>query len=197
MAGASPNKSEHVRVIPTAKTTSFVSHDKSRESWLSGQESAQSSAWLPQRSTRSPNAAPASESARLSVSSWRTRRQRVAPSASRVAISPCRFVARASSKFPRFAHAMISPTTDMLIRSSTTSISCNHVSALPLRGVAISCGGAPDLCPLTPLALGDNVRDISALRTRNPALAWLALSLGRSLPMMLNNVASGSSSDGV
>ena len=51
---------------------------------------------------------PRIDSRRLSIISWRTSRQRLAPSAARMPISRSRAVARASSRFATFAHAMSS-----------------------------------------------------------------------------------------
>ena len=55
---------------------------------------------------RVPSAPAASASSRLSVSSWRTRRARLAPSAARTVISRCRAVALDSSRFETFAQAI-------------------------------------------------------------------------------------------
>ena len=61
----------------------------------------------PQASS-SPSAPPASESSKLSVSSWRSRRIRDAPSALRIATSLCRAMARESSRFATLAQAISS-----------------------------------------------------------------------------------------
>ncbi len=59
-----------------------------------------------QAESSKPVPPPRSASIMLSVSVWRTRRARPAPSARRIAISFCRPVARASSRLATFAHAM-------------------------------------------------------------------------------------------
>ncbi|HEX7085183.1 MAG TPA: hypothetical protein VF198_02385 [Vicinamibacterales bacterium] len=53
----------------------------------------------------SPATPPASAIARLSASSWRTRRARLAPMAARTAISRSRSTPRASSRFAMLAQA--------------------------------------------------------------------------------------------
>ena len=59
-----------------------------------------------QIATNRPATPPATESTRLSVTSWRTSRVRVAPSASRTAISRRLPKARASSMVAMLTHAM-------------------------------------------------------------------------------------------
>ena len=61
----------------------------------------------PARSS-SPATPPSRPSSTLSVSSWRTSRCQLAPSAVRTAISFCRPVARVSSRLATFAHAISS-----------------------------------------------------------------------------------------
>ena len=63
---------------------------------------------IPQVATRTPSAPPAKASARLSVTSWRMRRRRVAPKAERIATSRCREVARASKRFATLAQPISS-----------------------------------------------------------------------------------------
>ena len=62
---------------------------------------------MPPYAINSPTAAPAIESMRLSVISWRTTRLRPAPMDRRIAISRLRARARASNRFATFEHAMI------------------------------------------------------------------------------------------
>ena len=61
---------------------------------------------MPRVPITSPAAPPASDSTTLSVSSWRTIRARLAPSADRMAISRWRTLARTSSRLATFAHAI-------------------------------------------------------------------------------------------
>ena len=57
------------------------------------------------RPTMSPPIDPSTASRRLSVISWRTSRERLAPTAIRVSISCCLLSPRASTMLPRFAQA--------------------------------------------------------------------------------------------
>ena len=66
------------------------------------------SALLPQKAKSTPTAPPNAASNTLSVSSCRTRRQRPAPTASRVVISALRKADRASNRFATLAHAISS-----------------------------------------------------------------------------------------
>ena len=75
-----------------------------RDNWSPGITLTRSSP--SQTDSINPVTPPTSASIRLSVSNWRTRRPRPAPSASRIAISFCRPVERASSRFATLAHAM-------------------------------------------------------------------------------------------
>jgi ATP/maltotriose-dependent transcriptional regulator MalT len=59
-----------------------------------------------QKAKNEANAPPSRASNKLSMSNCRTRRQRLAPTASLTAISLRRCVARASSRFAMFAHAI-------------------------------------------------------------------------------------------
>ena len=63
---------------------------------------------MPAHPTASPTSPPASDSTTLSVSSCRMIRPREPPIAARIAISRRRPVARTSSRFATFAHAMSS-----------------------------------------------------------------------------------------
>ena len=91
---------------------------------------------LHRRRRRAPRrtAPPASESTRFSVSHCATRRPRPAPSARRIAVSRRRDVARASSRFDTFAHAISStrPTAPTSTSSagfvSPTTASCTPAS---------------------------------------------------------------------
>src|SRR5215831_837276 len=70
----------------------------------------------------SPSAAPSRAITRLSVSSWRTRRARDAPSASLAAISRWRARLRDSSKLARFAQAITNTSATMVSAGATMSI---------------------------------------------------------------------------
>ena len=73
---------------------------------------------LPQCATATPAAAPMAASSRLSISSWRARRPRDAPSASRTP-SWLRAVARASSRLAMLAQAISSTNPATAIRTSS------------------------------------------------------------------------------
>ncbi len=78
-------------------------------------------------------------SSRLSISIWRTSRQRLAPSDARTAISRSRVVARASSMFATLAHAMRSsrPTAAAnvytVVRNPPTTLSIRLTTATVKR----------------------------------------------------------------
>ena len=65
----------------------------------------------------------------LSVSNCRTMRPRPAPSAARTAISRCRAVARASSRFATFAHAISSTSVTAPIIVNTMRRTSSGMSA--------------------------------------------------------------------
>ena len=68
-----------------------------------------------------PMSAPASATSRLSAMSWRMRRRREAPIASRTAISRSRALARASIRLARLPQAM-SSTSPAIVRSSVSGV---------------------------------------------------------------------------
>ena len=111
-AGASPNTIA-VSVV-TAATNATT-----RQSITVARPVLPGSSCLPQYPTRIPNAPPSEESSRLSVSSCRTSRARVAPSDRRTEISFCRPVARESSRLATFAHTMSSTSTTTIVRIVT------------------------------------------------------------------------------
>ena len=83
-----------------------------------------------------PAAPPSRPSSRLSVSSWRTSRCQLAPSAVRTAISFCRPVARVSSRLATLAHAISSTsvtdpsTTSTASRTSPTTDSTSGTTSM-------------------------------------------------------------------
>jgi len=80
-------------------------------------EMTASNARLAHTAKTNPDAAPTSATKRLSVKSWRTMRPRLAPIASRIPISCCRAVPRASSRFAMFAQQMSRITATIVIRT--------------------------------------------------------------------------------
>ncbi len=87
----------------------------------------------PQYASSRPSTPPASASSRLSVSSWRTSRSRLAPSAVRTAISFERAAARASNRLATLAQAMSS--TNPTAPSSTSSAGRTSPTARWASGV--------------------------------------------------------------
>ena len=65
-----------------------------------------SSRSTPHIARTTPSAPPSTASSTLSTTSWRTSRQRRAPSAARITISRCRAAARASSRLAKFVQAI-------------------------------------------------------------------------------------------
>ena len=88
------------------------------------------SSLLPQRAITMPNAVPITDNTILSVRTCRTRRQRLAPCANRVASSRCRAVDRASNRFAMLSHAMTSTIPAMTIMSTMASPYSCRVSEL-------------------------------------------------------------------
>ena len=88
-----------------------------------------------QNAARMPALPPIVESATLSVSSWRTRRPRLAPIAVRTAISFCREIARESSRFAMLAQAINSThaTAPSSISSAVCSCALTNVSKNEMR----------------------------------------------------------------
>ena len=91
-----------------------------------------------------PSAPPTNARITLSVSICRTVRQRLAPSAVRIAISFCRAAARASSRFAIFAHAISN--TNPTANSSTTNGRRTSPSIASFRGI-VSTYQPPSFCP--------------------------------------------------
>src|SRR5207247_2614874 len=79
-----------------------------------------SSTSLPQHANPHPSTPPQRESKRLSVSIWRNRRQRVAPSALRTAISFWRAAARERSSVATFAQAIKSTKATAAVRTRSS-----------------------------------------------------------------------------
>ena len=97
----------------------------------------------PQYANSRPSAPPPSPRRTLSVSSWRTMRPRLAPSAARIASSFCRLTPRDSSRFATLAQAMSSTQATAPMRSASerrtppTTCSCSGTTPkvrLPLGG---------------------------------------------------------------
>ena len=105
-AGTSP-KSSVVNIATSrlkASTGMFSRMTASRGIVPSGMSAAM--AFVPPYANRQPSAAPPAASSTLSTSSWRMTRHRLAPRATRIAISRSRAVARVSSMLATLLHAM-------------------------------------------------------------------------------------------
>ena len=120
-----------------------------------------SSARIPAVPRSRPSAPPTNDSMRLSVSSCRMMRPRPAPMAARTAISRLRVVARASSRFATFAHAMSS--TKLTAPSSSQSVGRTFATSASRSGSALKNVSRPS-------ALG-NLRVYSAAETFSRACA--------------------------
>ena len=98
-AGAMPKTRP---VVPVMPNTNASTRQSNGSCWpaLPG-----NSCW-PHRPTSTPSAPPIAASRRLSVSSWRTSRPRVAPSDNLIEISRCRVAARDSSRLATLAHTI-------------------------------------------------------------------------------------------
>ena len=92
-------------VNPKVKMSTYLSMPISPVRGMSAGIAATSKS-MPHIASNSPAAPPRVESSRLSVSNWRTTRQRLAPRAVRMAISLRRTVARASIRFATLAQAI-------------------------------------------------------------------------------------------
>ena len=90
---------------------------------------------------RTPSAPPASATSTLSVTSWRSRRPRLEPSAVRTAISRLRRSVRESARFATLADAMIS--TSSVTPTSTASAE---------RAPSTSCSPRSAASPVMPSA---------------------------------------------
>ena len=161
IAGTSPKTTPVRRETATVKTTTFASSpiSSARGSWPPASCTRRRT---PTCATPTPNAPPIVASTKLSVNSWRTMRPRAAPSATRIASSRSRAVARASNRLARFTDAMSStnPTapssTSKLARTfptidccsgaadaAATSLFSGYCSASP-RAMALSSASACD-----------------------------------------------------
>ena len=120
-AGIKPNK------IPVPTATIAVTIKTTRSTFTSASRGTVRapiclSSCRPQTERMIPAAAPAIASNTLSVSIWRSNRQRPAPRATRIASSRSRALALASSMVARFAHAI-----------SSTKITAPSKIARPVR----------------------------------------------------------------
>src|SRR5262249_38442941 len=139
-AGASPKRNAVAIVTPAVNPSTRQSSGRSRNTVFVRVESAWTSRGLLQRATARPAIAPKAASTTLSVSSWRARRQRDAPSASRTLISCRRAVARAGSRLAMFPHAS-SSTSATTTRSVRTGRSYRRGgSGLPVAAPTTTYG---------------------------------------------------------
>ena len=118
-AGMRPKTSEAPHDSASAKATTVASGEASMKG-LGPPNIAGELFWSRSPSTRdvaSPSAAPGSDSTRLSASSSRMMRPRLAPSAMRAAISPRRVTPRASTRLDTLAHTTSRSSTPITPRS--------------------------------------------------------------------------------
>ena len=129
-AGAMPKSTPVAHESSSAKSSTHRSIVKSKASGSApaGGGAARNAAAIPQASAM-PAIPPMTASRTLSVSSWRSRRPRLAPSASRTAISRCRAAALESSRLATFAQAISST-------APTTPPSSNAADRICCRGPA-------------------------------------------------------------
>ena len=104
-AGTRPN-STVVSAVSAAAKPSTARSSRTSARWRIDSGAAASSRSSDQMESSTPQTVPASASNALSVRSWRTSRDRGAPSAVRTAISLLRAAPRASIRFATFAQAM-------------------------------------------------------------------------------------------
>ena len=117
-AGAMPNSSP-VTIVSANANSSTVASMRTSGTGRRFAGITASIASTAHSAASNPAAPPIDDSTRLSTSSCRSSRPRLAPSAVRTAISFCRDAARASSRFATFADAISS--TQPTAQSSTTS----------------------------------------------------------------------------
>ncbi len=123
-AGASP-KSTPVKTASTAvKPKTRASQSSCTASCRRNGGRNDHSNERPQYAIAKPAAAPSTASSTDSVSSCRTSRERVAPSAARILISRERALARASSRFARLTQAMSSTTATTVIINPPARTNC-------------------------------------------------------------------------
>src|ERR1035437_3694458 len=94
MAGASPKTIPVTRASASVKPSTCQFRLACRVKLSCPLASSQVIDWMPQYATSNPSSAPTKESITLSVSNWRTMRQRPAPRLNRTAISRLRAAAR-------------------------------------------------------------------------------------------------------
>ncbi len=104
-AGATPKKNAVRSVAPVVKSSTdesmWTPSARGRRA-----SSPEGSSWTPHMATSMPRSPPHDASTRLSTANCRARRARPAPSATRIDISRCRTVVRASMRFATLAHAI-------------------------------------------------------------------------------------------
>ena len=159
MAGASPKRTPVKSVAPSVKPSTGRSRLVSPKRGTSCGMRDESRA-TPQSAKSRPSRPPTHASSVLSVSNWRMMRARLAPSATRTAISRPRPAARASNRFATLAHAIKStnPTapsrTSKVGRKSPTNSSCAPARRMPMPafGFGYSCWRRPMMAPMSACA---------------------------------------------
>ena len=133
-AGASPNRMPVIAAAAAVKSRTVVSMRTSSIRGRSAGANRRSIGRL-QNAITTPSAPPSSASSMLSASSWRTRRNRSAPRADRMAISRYLETPRPRRRLATFTHAMssttatVTNTTARLARTCSTIRSCTPTTA--------------------------------------------------------------------
>ena len=136
-AGATPNRKLDTTETTSANASTLASMPTSPRRGNPAGAAAMSAATIHRANSR-PSSPPASASRQLSVTNCATRRLRLAPSAARTPSSLVLAVARASSRFATFAHAISStsataPASRFRVgRVSPTSCSRSGTTIAPL-----------------------------------------------------------------
>ena len=136
-AGARPNRSPVSRVTPAENASTFQLGEKCRSEL---RMLALAMAETPHHAHSTPTAPPAADSARLSTRSCRISRPRVAPMASRTAISRRRPLARESSRLATLAQAISSTRLVAMARTRSGSvISLRLLEGSAAPGASVIC----------------------------------------------------------
>ena len=137
-AGAMPNSSPATTAAAAQKPMTRASNSTTTPGGNRSGGIAEAAAFRTTAPAATPRTPPMSDSIRLSVTSWRTTRHRLAPSADRIASSRSRTVARAISRLATFAQQIsrTKPTTprkssDVCRSSAPITAFCSGSSAAP------------------------------------------------------------------
>src|SRR5437588_168334 len=123
--------------------------------------------------TKMPSRAPAQETSRHSVKSWRTSRPRDAPSALRTAISLLREAARASIRLARLAEAISNTSPTMPIRTASGLPNWVRSSEIPVAaGMPRRSRRRKSCCPAGSQSCGTAPPHTTGESTLSRAFTW-------------------------